>query len=80
MFPYPIGMGTARPGQAHHHVEGRGLAGAVGAQEPVDRSVGDREVDAVDGTYVAEVLDEALGVDRRLVGCEGHVGEPSVRE
>jgi hypothetical protein len=35
--------------EAHHHADGRRLAGAVPAEEPEDRAGLDREVERVDG-------------------------------
>ena len=50
--------------QAAHHADGRGLAGAVGAQEAEDLALLDVERDAVDGREVAEALGEAVELDR----------------
>ena len=46
------------------HSDERGLAGAVGPEQPEDLTVFDREADAVDGREVAELLDELVDLDR----------------
>ena len=42
-------MPDVGPDQAEQHPDRGGLAGAVGAEEPVDGAVGNGEVDRVDG-------------------------------
>ena len=43
---------------ALHHLDGRGLAGAVRAEQPEALSFGDRERNAVDGAHAGILLDE----------------------
>jgi hypothetical protein len=50
--------------QRGEHADRRRLAGAVGSQDAIDGTRGHGEVDAVDCLRVAEVLDEATGLDR----------------
>ena len=63
----PEHAGAAAVGleQRREHAHDRGLAGAVRAQEPVDRAAADDEVDAVDGAVRPEGLDQARRRDRR---------------
>ena len=42
-------LAAGGPGEAEQHLQGRGLAGAVGAEEAVDTSRGHGQVQAVDG-------------------------------
>ena len=60
--PPPPGGSKQR---AQHADQGR-LAGAVGAQESVDLSRGDLEVDTGDGPEVAELPGDVFGGDGRL--------------
>ena len=50
--------------QAEQHVDGRGLAGAVGAEEGDDLALLDLQVDAAHGLHGAEVLGEPGDADR----------------
>ncbi|GAA3235892.1 hypothetical protein GCM10010468_69880 [Actinocorallia longicatena] len=54
------GVGAQKGGE---DADGGGLAGPVGAEQPVDGAGGDGEVEAVQGPDAAEALDEPLGVD-----------------
>ncbi len=45
---------------SEQHPEGGGFARAVGAQYAVYTSLGDREINAADGRFAVESLDEAL--------------------
>src|SRR5690606_877256 len=56
--------------QRGEHADGGGLAGAVRAEDAVDGSGTDREVDAVHGAGAAERLDEGGGLD----GEGGEIG------
>jgi hypothetical protein len=49
--------------QRHEHTDQRGLAGAVGTEEPEDFPGFHLEGDAVDGGEVAELLDDAVDFD-----------------
>ncbi len=49
------------------HAQGGGLAGAVGAEQAVDRAGRDREADPVDRAGVAEILDQVDRLDRGTV-------------
>jgi len=53
------GVGAQQGGEDAH---GGGLARAVGAEQAEDSALGDFEVDAVEGTYIAEGLHQALGI------------------
>src|SRR5213075_151085 len=54
---------------ARQEIEGSGLAGAVRADERVQRAVSDREIDAIDGVNAAEPFDQtARDQHRRLAG------------
>ena len=44
-----------------------GLAGAVGAEQAVDRARRDREADPVDRAGVAEILDQVDRLDRMTI-------------
>ena len=50
-------------GQAEHHQDGRGLAGAVRPEQAEDLAARDRERDAVHGRGAAVALGEALRLD-----------------
>ena len=55
--------------QRREHLDGRRLAGAVGAEEAVDLARRHVQVDPVDGAHAAlELADEALHVDSTLFG------------
>ena len=60
-MPLP-GVGREQPAD---HADGRGLAGAVRAEEADDLAAVDREVDMVDHGPAAEALGQALDVDDR---------------
>src|SRR6266508_4660142 len=49
--------------EAAEHLDGRGLAGAVGAEETIDLTVAHLEIDARDGREAAEDLAEAARAD-----------------
>ena len=51
---------------AEQHSQGGGLAGAVGAEDAVDRPFGHREIDPVDRERAVEALDQAARFDREL--------------
>ena len=53
--------------QAAEHANGRGLARAVRPEETVDVRARHREVDAVDGDQLPELLGQAAGADRRII-------------
>ena len=55
--------------QSEEDAHGRGLAGAVWAEEAVDLAVVDLEVEAVEGVHGAEGLDQALGGDDGFGGA-----------
>jgi hypothetical protein len=57
------------PQQARHHGQGRGLPGAVRADEAGQRSPGDVEVDPGDRFLAAEALAQPAHRDRRLSDC-----------
>ena len=56
--PSSVCAARGRPDQAQQHPDRRGLAGAVGSEESVDRSGGDGEIDMVHGDLPTP---EALG-------------------
>ena len=58
------GLAAVGPQQGGEHPHGGGLAGAVRAEDAVDRAGGHGEVDAVDGPGLAERLHQARGLDR----------------
>ena len=51
---------------ARDHAHGRGLPGAVRAEEAEGLASSDGELDPVDGHEVAEALDQAVGLDHGL--------------
>ena len=53
--PRRAGVGAQ---QRRQHPDRRRLPGPIGPEDPVDRPAADRQVDAVDGADVAEVLDQ----------------------
>ena len=64
----PVGLavdgdGARRPVQSHDHAHGRGLAGAVRAEEPGDGPGRDREAEGVHGGGVAVALGELACLD-----------------
>ena len=70
----PGHRGPTRTGrdQRAQHADRGGLARSVGAQEPVDLTSGDLEIDPVDRDVVAEPADQSLGSD----GGAGQVVHP----
>src|SRR5581483_2484335 len=64
-------LALGRGEQAGEHLDGGGLAGAVGPEEPVEGAPLDPQVDAVHGPEVAEVAGQPAGLDRW-----GHAGGP----
>jgi hypothetical protein len=52
------------------HPERRGLPGAVGSENAVDRAFGHRQVDSVDRQGAIEALDETARLDRKI--APGH--------
>ena len=50
--------------QPEQYPDGRGLARAVGADEPVDLAPGNLQVNTVEGGETAEPLDESLRQER----------------
>src|SRR5699024_6540898 len=67
----PCGAG-GRSQQAEKDADGGGLPGSVRAEEAVDFTRFDGEVEAVQGPHLAVVLDEVLDLDDG-----GHWGSPS---
>ena len=61
------GVGDEQGGQ---DADGGRLAGAVGAEHTEDGAASDGEVDALQRLRLAEVLDEALGLDHQVL-CHG---------
>jgi hypothetical protein len=60
----------ARPAPRRQHepgedVDERGLAGAVGAEEPEELALPDAEADVVEGLQAAVVLGDSLDLDGR---------------
>ena len=63
---------------AGDHVEQRGLAGAVRADDREDRALRDAEADLVDREQAAKALADALDLEQRAHGCR--LGQaPSLR-
>ena len=60
------GLAAVDRQQGREHLEGRGLAGAVGAEHAEDLAATDLEVDPVDRPEVAERLDEPGGRDGQV--------------
>ncbi len=54
--PGKLGSAPCRPEQGREHVDGRALAGAVGAEKAEDLARVDVEIDGVDGSESAEIL------------------------
>ena len=65
--PEQLGLAVVGHHQPEQHPHGRGLAGAVGAEEAVDVALADVEVDVVDGAHVAVRLGQAAGLDHRVL-------------
>src|SRR5215813_9544117 len=55
---FELDLAGVRWKEPRQEIEGGRLAGAVGADQRVQRAVPDRQVDAVDGVNAAESLDE----------------------
>src|SRR5687767_993395 len=69
-------LATVRGAQALEDLDGRGLAGAVGAQQAEDLARSDVEVDAGDGLDVAVALGQAANPDDRAPpDRDGHAGD-----
>jgi hypothetical protein len=68
-FPEQLGVTCRWRDHPEEHPDRRRLAGAVGAEEPVDLAPGDAEVHAVDGQDIAAV---ALGEPERRDGELAH--------
>ena len=64
--PGDRGLSPGRREQRAEHLHGGGLAGAVGAEQPVDLAGRDGEGQPVDGGRRPEALDERLDDDRGL--------------
>ena len=56
----------------HDHADGRGLAGAVGPEEPVDHTPGHLQVQALHRGVLPEALGDALETHREVVVTHGH--------
>ena len=67
--PQKLDRPRVGPGQSQEHVEGGGLARAIGAQEGDHLSGPDGQVEVVDGDETAEELAQATGVNRRGWSC-----------
>ena len=60
------------PDQPNQHFQGRGLPGAIGAEEAIDFAMPHAHIDAVDGEgSAAKPLAETVGLDDRCV-FHGH--------
>src|SRR5262245_60120950 len=59
-------LARSRMGQAEQHLDGRGFAAAVAAQEAVDRAALDRKVNPVYGRFPAVNLLQVFGLDDKL--------------
>jgi hypothetical protein len=62
--PHDLGSAAIRQQQGREDPDRSGLACAIGAQQPIDRSGRDIQVDAPQRFYRTEVLDEPLDDDR----------------
>ena len=71
----PPGRAGARWQERDQHLDRRGLAGAVRAEQPEDLAV-DGEVEPVDRHHVVEPAGQLVGADRR---CRSHGRPPSSR-
>ena len=60
-----VGLAAVGAQQGGEHLHGGGLAGAVRAEDAVDRAGRHRQVDSVDGPGLTERLHEARGLDRQ---------------
>ncbi len=61
-------LARRRRDQAQEHADCGGLARAVRAQEAVDRTAWNLEVDAIDSSLASKPLGEPAGDNRRRVG------------
>src|SRR5690606_39194002 len=61
---------AGRREQPREHLDGRGLPGAVGAEEAVERSRLDPQGELVDGAEVVEPASETFGFDGEWHVCE----------
>ena len=60
-------------GHAQQHLDGRGLARPVAAQQSVDRPLGNPQVEAIDRTMAAVVLRQAMGDDHVGHGYDSYI-------
>ena len=65
--PEQLGDAGVRADEAEQHAQRGRLAGAVGAEEPVDVTALHGQVDVVDRRHVPVALDQAAGLDRPLI-------------
>ncbi len=70
-------LAAVRPQECGEHLHGGGLAGAVRAEDAVDRAGGHGQVYSVDGPGLAERLHQARGLDRQAGRLRAHVSGPS---
>src|SRR5690606_4079173 len=69
--------GPGVPGEdAHHHGDSGGLAGAVGAQQAVGLTLGDREADVVDRHQVPVGLAQPFAAQNRVGHATASPGHP----
>jgi hypothetical protein len=61
------GRSGGRADQPEQHPQGRGLAGAVGPEQPGDGTLGHAEAEIVDREQAAEAFGETVDLD----GCHG---------
>src|SRR5690606_13909537 len=66
------GLAAVREQERGEHLDGGGLPGAVGAEDPVHRTDRHREVDPVDGPCLPERFDQARGLDRHAGRLRAH--------
>ena len=74
----PNGAGIGRE-DARDHVEDRGLARAVGADQRVDRAALHAQVHVVDGDEALELLGERARLEDELAACVAHASASSRR-
>ena len=74
--PSSVIAAARRPQQRRQHLDRRGLAGAVRAEEREDLAGAHVERHAVDGAHVAERLDEVFDVNHRVSLSRGLVRRP----
>jgi hypothetical protein len=63
--PQNFNSARGRSQQPGEHLDGGGLAGAIGAEEAEELSGGDAEVHILHGNEVSEAASQILGCDRR---------------